>query len=105
MKLSQASRATLLKTVLQTIPNYAMSCFRLPDMFLSELERVIRQLSSGIVALNPKSIGSHGQFCVSTRRRGGLGFRHLRECNTGLLPKQAWRIALGSGGVLHSVLP
>ncbi|KAL0395359.1 UNVERIFIED_CONTAM: hypothetical protein Slati_4502100 [Sesamum latifolium] len=39
-KLSQA-RAILLKIVLQTIPIYAMSCFRIPDTFLNELESVM----------------------------------------------------------------
>ncbi|KAL0446066.1 UNVERIFIED_CONTAM: hypothetical protein Slati_1734500 [Sesamum latifolium] len=40
-KLSQAGRAVLLKTVLQTIPTFAMSCYRLPETLLKELESLM----------------------------------------------------------------
>ncbi|KAL0312259.1 UNVERIFIED_CONTAM: hypothetical protein Sradi_5625200 [Sesamum radiatum] len=40
-QLSQADRAILIITVLQTIPNYAMSCFRFPDSVLRELESIL----------------------------------------------------------------
>ncbi|KAL0404497.1 UNVERIFIED_CONTAM: hypothetical protein Sradi_2090500 [Sesamum radiatum] len=38
IKLSQAGRAVLIKSVLQSIPTYVMSCFRLPNRFIKELE-------------------------------------------------------------------
>ncbi|KAL0409769.1 UNVERIFIED_CONTAM: hypothetical protein Sradi_1911300 [Sesamum radiatum] len=37
-KLSQAGLFVLPKTALESIPTYAMSCFRLPDYLLKELE-------------------------------------------------------------------
>ncbi|KAL0430601.1 UNVERIFIED_CONTAM: hypothetical protein Sradi_0686100 [Sesamum radiatum] len=37
-KLSQAGRVVPLKVVLQTIPTYVMSCFRMSDSFLNELK-------------------------------------------------------------------
>ncbi|KAL0345932.1 UNVERIFIED_CONTAM: hypothetical protein Sradi_4424500 [Sesamum radiatum] len=40
-KLSQEGRAVLLKLVLKTLPTYFMSCFRLPNSFLRELESII----------------------------------------------------------------
>ncbi|KAL0406227.1 UNVERIFIED_CONTAM: putative mitochondrial protein [Sesamum latifolium] len=38
--LSQAGRAVLVKSVLQSIPTYLMSCFRMPDYVLEEVERI-----------------------------------------------------------------
>ncbi|KAL0427354.1 UNVERIFIED_CONTAM: hypothetical protein Slati_2910200 [Sesamum latifolium] len=64
-QLSQAGLAVLLKIVLQTIPTYAMSYFRVLDTYLNEW---------------------------------------LREFNIALLKKKAWRVAIGLGGVLDSVL-
>ncbi|KAL0411446.1 UNVERIFIED_CONTAM: hypothetical protein Slati_3734300 [Sesamum latifolium] len=37
-KLSQAGREVLIKLVIQTLPSYAMSCFKILDWVLSELE-------------------------------------------------------------------
>jgi hypothetical protein len=41
--LSQAGRKVLLKAVVQAIPTYSMSCFRLPDRLCSDLEGLMRR--------------------------------------------------------------
>ncbi|KAL0378826.1 UNVERIFIED_CONTAM: hypothetical protein Sradi_3188100 [Sesamum radiatum] len=38
--LSQVGRAVLVKSVLQSIPTYLMSCFRMPDYVLEDVERI-----------------------------------------------------------------
>lgn len=41
--LSQAGREVLIKSVLQAIPTYVMSCFKLPSTILEEVEKIIRR--------------------------------------------------------------
>lgn len=41
--LSQAGREVLIKSVIQSIPTYVMSCFKLPITFCHEIESLIRK--------------------------------------------------------------
>ncbi|KAL0293480.1 UNVERIFIED_CONTAM: hypothetical protein Sradi_6935000 [Sesamum radiatum] len=80
-----------------------MSCFRLPDTFLRDLERVMTALFWNGGLEDKIHWKSRAALCRQ-KKVGGLGFCYLRECNAALLAKQAWRISMGEGGVLHSVL-
>ncbi|KAL0449461.1 UNVERIFIED_CONTAM: hypothetical protein Slati_1502500 [Sesamum latifolium] len=64
----------MIQSVLQAIPTYSMSCFKLPDTFLKEVEG---------------------------KTEGGLGIRRLKEFNVALLCKQAWRITTTSNSLMH----
>ncbi|KAL0433422.1 UNVERIFIED_CONTAM: hypothetical protein Slati_2676500 [Sesamum latifolium] len=91
-KLSQAGQAVLIKTVLQTIPTYAMSYFRLPVSFLKVLESTMAAFlwhGGDVAKIHWKAWLKLCKF----RKVGGLGFWHLKEHNIALLAKQAWRIA------------
>ncbi|KAL0451436.1 UNVERIFIED_CONTAM: hypothetical protein Slati_1121700 [Sesamum latifolium] len=85
-KLSQVARTVLLKAVLQTIPIFAMSCFRLPDTFLNELEGMMAAFfwNGGNV---PKIHWRTWSKICKLKKEGGLGFRRLRECNLAMLAK------------------
>ena len=40
--LSQASRTTLISSILQTIPLYTFSCFRVPETICNKMDSIIR---------------------------------------------------------------
>ncbi|KAL0432092.1 UNVERIFIED_CONTAM: hypothetical protein Sradi_0835200 [Sesamum radiatum] len=85
--LSQAGRAVLIKTVLQTIPNYAMSFFRFPNSTLKELEGILADFFwQGGNVTKIHWIAWH-KLCLP-KEQGGLGFKRLREFNLALLTKQ-----------------
>ncbi|KAL0427024.1 UNVERIFIED_CONTAM: hypothetical protein Slati_2877200 [Sesamum latifolium] len=101
-KLSQMGRVVLIKSVLQTIPTYVMSCFCLPDSILSEIESVMASFFWNYGEVAKVHWLSCPKLC-KTCKEGVMGFQRLRDFKSALLAKQAWR-ALNPGGIFHSIL-
>ena len=90
--LSQAGREVLIKSVIQAILTYTLSCFKIPRGLIKELEVLIRKFWWGY---NGESRKVH---CVSWERLyeakelGGLGFKKIEKVNEALLAKQVCRM-------------
>ncbi|KAL0427995.1 UNVERIFIED_CONTAM: putative mitochondrial protein [Sesamum latifolium] len=80
-----------------------MSCFKLSDRFLNELESLIANFFWNSGTEFKIHWVAWTRLCT-TKEAGGLGFRRLKEFNLALLAKQTWRVALGPSSVLNSVM-
>ncbi|XP_012844352.1 PREDICTED: uncharacterized protein LOC105964373 [Erythranthe guttata] len=102
-QLSKAGKEVLIKSVLQAIPSYIMSCFMLPKGLLLEIEAAIRRFWWGNGTSRGIAWTSWQELCKS-KEKGGLGFRNLRSFNIALLVKQAWRLLINPSHLLGQIL-
>ncbi|CAH9108067.1 unnamed protein product [Cuscuta europaea] len=89
--LSKAGREVLLKTVVQAMPNYAMNVFLFPRDMCMELERPM----NGFWWTGASGRGTSWKHWVGMsfpKKKGGMGFKRMREFNLAMLEKQAGRI-------------
>ncbi|KAL0396298.1 UNVERIFIED_CONTAM: hypothetical protein Scaly_0078200 [Sesamum calycinum] len=101
--LPTAERAVLIKLVLQTIPTYVMSCFQLPESFLSEIKGLMADFFWNCGTETKSHWVAWAKLC-KPKNEGELSFRRLKECNIDVLSKQDWHGAMGSGGLLLAIL-
>lgn len=90
--LFKAGKEILLKTVAQSIPNYAMRVFLLLLDLCAELERMMNSFWWGNSRSDRSGIHwiSWDQMCKK-KSCGGMGFRKIHEFNLVLLGNQAWQ--------------
>ncbi|XP_073282347.1 uncharacterized mitochondrial protein AtMg00310-like [Primulina huaijiensis] len=104
MYFSVGAKETLIKSVLQAIPIYAMSCFRIPKSICEEIERECASFWWGIEQGKRRLHWKIWRALCRPKCMGGLSFRHLETFNKALLAKHVWHIIIDSGSLLARVL-
>lgn len=102
--LACSGREVLLKSVIQAIPTYSMSCFQLT-------KKVCKQLTSSMARFWwSSSIDRRSLHWMSWERlsapkeQGGMGFREFENFNLALLGKHGWRFLTHPDSLCSQVL-
>ncbi|XP_060959266.1 uncharacterized protein LOC133030514 [Cannabis sativa] len=102
--LSRAGKEILIKTVLQSLPTYAMSVFLLPIGTCDEIESLMANFWWKTKSSKGRGITwMTWDQLASSKEDGGMGFRHLHDFNLDMLAKQGWRLLCNPNSLVGRV--
>ncbi|CAJ2669290.1 unnamed protein product [Trifolium pratense] len=102
--LSIGGRLVLLKSVLTSLPVYALSFFKAPSGIISSIESILIKFFWGGSEDHRKVSWINWNSICLRKEYGGLGVRQLREFNLALLGKWCWRMLVDREGLWFRVL-
>jgi len=102
--LSQAGKEVLIKAVVQALPTFCMSVFRLPQSLCKSLNSLISHFWWGQKTNKGRVQWMSWERMGAPKNRGGMGFRDLEVFNLALLAKQGWRILTNPSSLVARVM-
>lgn len=100
--LSPAGKLILLKSVLSTMPSYAMFCFKLPMSLCKKIQSALTRFWWDSNTTKRKMSWIAWEKLTRSKKDGGLGFMDI-QCFT-MLAKLSWRLIQEPNCLLGRVL-
>jgi ribonuclease HI len=102
--LSCAAREILVKANAQSVPTYAMSCFKLPKNLCKKITTYVSNYWWGSSVDNHKLHWQMWEQLTRAKEDGGMGFRDFSLFNDAMLGKQGWRLLTRPASLCARVL-
>lgn len=92
--LPTTGKATLIKSMVQAIPEYSMSTFQIPTSICNQLDTLACRFWWGKKPNQPHllALKAWRSLCVP-KQCGGLGFKQFKVINLALFSKLSWKVA------------